>query len=211
MQNARDNGAFAFEVVTRIVHNSDLVLRPSRHAPLVSLNAAATPDVRGHSQPCVVASWGIVAAVTQHGIGDVHELLLLETRHRYRGTTINGRTGMRRGRHDCSAEARCELVLRSNKLEPVEKSHELESAPKPTEHDRRLLHTYESITKLNAPALKLIAFEWSGFLRHVVHRSTKQFYTVQTHGTDKRKRAALGPASRSPHQYNGTGSVHSKH
>ena len=137
MQNARDNGAFAFEVVTRNMHDSDLVLRPSRHAPLVSLNAAAAPDVRGHSQTCDVAFWGIVAAVTQHGIGDVHELLLLETRHRYRGTTINGRTGMRRGRHDCSAEARRELALRSDKLEPVDKSHELESAPKLTDHNRK--------------------------------------------------------------------------
>ena len=85
MQNARNNGAFAFEIVTHNMHDSDLVLRPSRHAPLVSLSAAATPDVRGHSQPCVVAFWGIVVAVTRHGIGDVHELLL-QTPHKYRGT-----------------------------------------------------------------------------------------------------------------------------
>ena len=76
----------------------------------------------------------------------MHELLLLATRHKYRGTTINGRTGMRRGRHDCNAEARCELDLRLDKLELVDNSHELESVPKPTELERRLLDTYETIT-----------------------------------------------------------------
>ena len=39
---------------------------------------------------------GIAAAVTQHGIGDVHEVLLLETRHGF------------------NAEAQCELDLRSD-------------------------------------------------------------------------------------------------
>ena len=148
VQPLSDTRSFGgFEIVACNMHDSELPLRVWGRAPRVSRNAAATRNVRGHSQLCVVAFWGFVAAITQHGIGDVHELFLLETRHRYRGTTINGRTGTRRGRNDCSAEARCELVLRSDKLEPVEKSHELESAPKHTEYDRRLLHTYESITK----------------------------------------------------------------
>ena len=54
-----------------------------------------------------------------------------------------------------------------------------------------------------------MAFDCSVFSGNVAHRSMKQFPTLQTYGTDKRKRAALGPASRSPRQYNCTGSVHS--
>ena len=50
---------------------------------------------------------------------------------------MNGRTATRRGSHDGSAEARRELALWSDKLEPVDKSHELESAPKLTEHNRK--------------------------------------------------------------------------
>ena len=127
--------SLGFEVVACNMHDSELLLRAWRRPSRVSRNAAATPHVCGHSQPLAVAFRRRVAAITQHGIGDVHQLCLLKTRHRYRGTTINGRTGTRRGRHDCSAEARHELALRSHKLEPVDKSHELESAPKLTEHN----------------------------------------------------------------------------
>ena len=50
------------------------------------------------------------------------------------------------GRQGLNAEARCELDLRSDKLE-LDKSHELESVPKPMELDRRLLDTFETITE----------------------------------------------------------------
>ena len=112
---------------------------------------------------------------------------------------MNGRTATRRGRHNCSAEARREVALRWDKLEPVDKSHELESAPKPT------------ITESTDSVVNRMAFDYSGLSGNFLHRSAKQFPMLQTYGTDKKERAALGPASRSPHQYNCTGSVHSKH
>ena len=76
---------------------------------------------------------------------------------------------------------------------------------------RSLRNTIERITESTAPALNHMAFDCSGFSGNVVHRSTRQFPTLQTYGTDKRERAALGPASRSPHHYNCTAIVHNKH
>ena len=59
---------------------------------------------------------------------------------------------------------------------------------------RSLRNRIERITESTAPALNHMAFGCSGFSGTVLHRSTKQFPTLQTYGTDKKERAALGPA-----------------